>query len=81
MERVVIPFSRASSLERESPALAGRFFTTEPPRKPKSSIAFGEKKHNEVASPFFRSVSVSYKENTEGPIISHFHILVSSVVK
>ena len=46
LERAAIPFSRGSSQPRgrtSSPALAGRFFTTESPEKPKFQDIFSIK--------------------------------------
>ena len=38
LEWVAISFSRGPGMEPESPALAGRFFTTEPPGKPLNTL-------------------------------------------
>ena len=69
LEWVAISLSRGSShprIEPRSPALAGRFFTTEPPEKPHKGIsALIMRDRRELV---FLSLSLPFKETRNRPL-------------
>ena len=56
-----------TGMEPESPALAGRFFTTEPPGKPRDIILFCISSHFAVMVSFVSSHTSAYPINTGEP--------------